>query len=87
MLTKAKFQCRNLILTALVLEVFLIAAIVPWAILAIGIQYKLNQDEAIWHFPQYVIDIVLNLTPAFTLLSYIFYEIFRRMANKHLYGH
>ena len=73
MLTKAKFQCRNIILTFLVLEVFFIAAIVPWAILAIGIQYKVNPDESIWHFPQWIIDLVLNLTPALTLLSYIFY--------------
>ena len=73
MLIKAKFQFRNIFLTLLVLEVFIVAAVVPWAILSIGIQYVLITDESIHHFPRWVVDVVLNLTPAFTLISYIFY--------------
>lgn len=51
MLFKTKFKFRNLILVVLVSEVFLVAAIVPWALLSLGIMYKLVQDKSIHFFP------------------------------------
>lgn len=49
------------------------AAVIPWALLALGIQYKLVNNPNIHFFPMWVIDILLNITPIFTGASYIFY--------------
>ena len=82
MLFKTKFKFRNLILTLLVTEVFMIAATIPWALIGIGIQYKLVDDPDLQFVPQWVIDIALNSTGVMTLLSYVFYECFKRVSNR-----
>lgn len=49
--------------------------------------YKIvPEEEGLQHFPMWVIDVLLNLTPAFTILGYAFYEWFKRVSNRHLYG-
>ena len=85
MLFKTSFACKNFILTVLVLEVYLLAAVIPWSMLALGIHYKLVNDEENHYYSMLMIDILLNLTPVFTLGSYIPYEIFKRKANKKLF--
>jgi hypothetical protein len=49
------------------------AAVIPWALLALGIQYKLVSNPSIHFFDMWVIDLLLNATPIFTVSSYIFY--------------
>ena len=85
MLFKTSGSLKNIIMTMLVAEVYLLAAIIPWPMLALGIQYKIVQDEELHHYPMLMIDILLNLTPVFTTISYIFYEIFKRKSNTHLF--
>ena len=53
--------------------------------LALGIHYKLVSDEENHYYSMLMIDILLNLTPVFTIGSYIPYEIFKRKANKKLF--
>ncbi len=86
MLFKTPFMFRNLILTLLVTEVYAMAAVIPWAILALGIQYKLVNNQAIHFFPMLFIDLLLNATPIFTFSSYIFFEWWRRSANKRIWN-
>lgn len=76
---------RNFILTLLVTEVFAMAAVIPWALLALGIQYKLVTDPRHHYFSMLLIDLLLNATPVFTVSSYVFYEWWKRVANKHVY--
>lgn len=85
MLFKTKFKFRNLILTLLVTEVFMVAAIMPWAVFGLGIQYKLVNDPVIHFVPQWAIDIILNSTLVMTILCYVFYEWFRRASNTSIY--
>ena len=85
MLSKSPFRIKTFLMALVVLEVCLIAAIIPWPMLALGIQYKIIQDEELHHYPMLMIDILLNMTPVLTTISYIFYEIFRRKTNTHLY--
>lgn len=85
MLFKTRFMFRNLILTFLVTEVFAMAAVIPWALLALGIQYKLVTNPAIHYFDMWVIDLLLNATPIFTVSSYVFYEWWKRVANKEVW--
>ena len=73
MLFKEPFCFKNLILTLLVIEVFTLAAIIPWAMLSLGIHYKLVLDDDYHYYPMVLIDVLLNLTPAFTIGSYVFY--------------
>ena len=87
MLFKTRFRVRNLFLTILVLEVYLVAALVPWALFALGIMYKIVPDESIHFFPQWVIDIILNVTGGITIIGFIIYECFRRASNHQLYNH
>lgn len=49
------------------------AAVIPWALLGLGIQYKLVSNNSLHYFPMWVIDFLLNATPGFTVLSYVFY--------------
>ncbi len=73
MLFKTPFRFRNFILTLLVTEVFAMAAVIPWALLALSIQYKLVNNDSIHFFPMWLIDVLLNATSVVTLVSYIFY--------------
>lgn len=82
MLFKTPFRFRNLGLTILVTEVFAMAAVIPWALLALSIQYKLVNNNSIHFFPMWVIDVLLNATSVVTLISYVFYECWKRMANR-----
>lgn len=82
MLFKTPFRIRNFILTILVTEVYAMAAVIPWALLALGIQYKLVNNPDIHFFPMWVVDFLLNITPIFTGSSYVFYEVWKRKANK-----
>ena len=86
MLFNSPASFKNFIMTVLVSEVYLLAAIIPWPMLALGIQYKIVDDEELHHYPMLMIDILLNLTPAFTTISYVFYEIFKRKSNNYLFG-
>ena len=81
MLFKKRFMVRNFVLTILVTEVFAMAALIPWALLALGIQYKLVNNPAIHFFDMWIIDVLLNATPIFTVSSYIFFEWWKRVAN------
>ena len=72
-------------MTCLVSEVFLLAAIIPWGILMLGLQYKVIQDENLHHYPMLAVDLLLNLMPALTAFSYIFYEIYKRRSNALIY--
>lgn len=76
---------RNFILTLLVTEVFAMAAVIPWALLALGIQYKLVNNPAIHFFDMWIIDLLLNATPVFTVSSYLFYEWWKRVSNSEIY--
>ena len=58
----------------------------PWALASLGFQYKILQVESIRHFPMILIDVLINLTPAFTIIAYVFYEWFKRTANPALYN-
>ena len=73
MLFKEPFCFKTFILTLLVIEVFTLAAIIPWAMLSLGIHYKLVLDDDYHYYPMVLIDVLLNLTPAFTIGSYVFY--------------
>ena len=73
MLFKNPCKIMNFILTMLVAEVFLLAALIPWAMLSLGIHYKIVPDEDYHYYPMVMIDILLNLTPLFTIGSYIPY--------------
>ena len=73
MLFSTKFMFRNLILTLLVTEVFAMAAFIPWALLALGIQYKLVTDTRQHYLPMLLIDLVMNIGLVFTVVSYVFY--------------
>ena len=72
---------RNFVLTILVTEVFAMAALIPWTLLALGIQYKLVNNPAIHFFDMWIIDVLLNATPIFTVSSYVFFEWWKRVAN------
>lgn len=85
MLFKTRFKLRNLALTFLVAEVFLIAAVVPWALFSLGIMYKVVPGDKFHFFPMWTIDVILNLTGGLTIFSYIFYEWFRRASNTSIY--
>jgi len=61
------------------------AAVIPWALLGLSIQYKLVSREDMHYFPMWVVDVLLNGTPVFTVLSYIFYEWWKRVANNKVY--
>lgn len=58
------------------------AAVIPWALLALGIQYKLVNNPAIHFFDMWIIDLLLNATPVFTVSSYLFYEWWKRVSNR-----
>lgn len=62
-----------MILTFLVTEVFAMAALIPWALLALGIQYKLVTNPTHHYLPMLLIDLIMNISLAFTVLSYVFY--------------
>ena len=85
MLFKSPFRCLNIFLVLSAVEIYLFAAIIPWAILCLGIHYKLVTDESYHYYPMLMIDILLNLTPALTVLAYVFYEIFKRRTNSLIY--
>lgn len=86
MLFNTPFKFRNLWLTALVIEVFGMAAVIPWSLLGLSIQYKLMNDPSIQYFPGWLIQVMLNGATFFTFFSYIFYEAWKRIANKQIYG-
>lgn len=67
------------------MEVYMVAAIVPWALLSLGIMYKLVQDTSIHFFPMWIIDVILNATGGITLLTFFFYEWFKRVGNTRIY--
>ena len=85
MLFKTHFRFRNFFLTILVLEVYLVAALVPWALFALGIMYKIVQDKSIHFFPMWIIDVILNATGGITIIGFIIYECFRRSSNTKIY--
>lgn len=62
------------------------AAVIPWALLGLGIQYKLVNNNSMHYFPMWAIDLLLNATPGFTVLSYVFYEWWKRVANSKIYS-
>ena len=72
-------------MTLSALEVFLLAAIIPWALLSLGIHYKLVTDESYHYYPMLMIDILLNLPLGLTVVAYVFYEIFKRRTNSLIY--
>ena len=86
MLFKGPFVFKNIFLTLIVAEVFIIAAVIPWAMLMLGLHYKvISEESGLHHHSMLMIDILLNLTPAFTIISFIFYEIFKRRANTYIW--
>lgn len=86
MLFKTSFKFRNFILTLLVFEVFAMAAVIPWALLGLGIQYGLMKEREIRFFPEWLVQLLLNGATIFTFGSYIFFEWWRREANKKIYN-
>ena len=62
------------------------AAIIPWALLGLGLQYKLMTNTQIHYFPGWLIEVMLNAATVFTFISYIFYEWWRRAANRDIYA-
>ncbi len=61
------------------------AAFIPWALLGLSIQYKLINDPSIKYFPAELIEVLLNAATLFTFISYIFYEWWKRIANREIY--
>lgn len=86
MLFNTPFRFRNLWMTLLVIEVFTMAAVIPWALLGLGLQYKLMNDTTIHYFPGWLIELMLNGATVFTFISYVFYEWWRRDANSRVYS-
>ena len=68
-----------------VIEVYLMCALIPWALISLSVQYYLIDDDNIHHFDQLAIDLMINLFPALTIPSYFIYEVFKRKANKDIY--
>lgn len=90
MLFNQPFKWKNLLVFYFVFETFALAAIFPWIIISMNYQNKILyrfDKPSPELFSEQSISSLFTMMSFFGTTAYIFYEIVKRRANKHIYKH